>query len=165
LIPTARQDCEACGERALDTVFDARVKRTNEWPKGHWMFLCDVCHFIYGLGYDPENLVLYKKGYDEFHEILGEISMSSQSIREAVRRMATASDPKEEAKIFLIGEIGIQLSLMVSEQTKAAQYAQATLQEMRNTRAAQETHNKAIETILKSMVKSVTDEEEDEDGY
>lgn len=116
--PTPDEKCEACGTGDLSILFDGRVKRTEVWPKGHWVFLCPRCHFLYGLGYGYDDLVIYEKTYQGYKEVIKRFYMDSNTLTQAIRSFAAKCDPNDEAQVVLLGEIGVQLALLVRGQAE-----------------------------------------------
>jgi len=117
MVPGPNQLCESCGKES-STLLDARVRLTDKWPKGHWVFLCPECQAKYGVGLDNESIIIYQKCFGRIFEIRGRYKMSPEVIQSFIAGARNQAAPDEEWKITLIGEIAYHLSLQ-SELLKA----------------------------------------------
>jgi hypothetical protein len=81
-----------------------------------------MCHFVYGLGYGDDDLIVYESLAGKYFETKGgKFRMTPEQIREATKTFLQNSPREEHSQISIFGEmcaqiaeLSKQLALMVS---------------------------------------------------
>ena len=120
--PSFDQNCEVCKIKAPPVLFDARVRKGEYGARGHWIYMCPVCHIKHGIGYDSDSIIVYQKFASRYFEVRKEFELDIASIRSAVMNFRQESSREEEWKIFLLGEIAIQLAVSNNQQKEMNEY-------------------------------------------
>lgn len=110
--PPSNQKCEICKKDVSYFLIDGRIRGGEHGPKGHWMFMCLLCHAIHGLGYGTEDIVIYEFTFGRYFEVQKEIFMNEDEIRLIRDQYVAKAQMSDEPTVFLLGEIAIQLALM-----------------------------------------------------
>lgn len=99
--------CKSCSRRS-NWIIDGRVKFGELGPKGHWVFMCPLCHMLFGLGYGKDDLVVYKRFVGRYVEVEEHPPTTIQDIKEGVAYWLSKG-LIETAQTTLLGQITIQL--------------------------------------------------------
>jgi len=72
------------------------------------MFMCEVCHKLHGSGF--ENSVVYEKAQGKYYEVKKQ--MKAEQLQKTIAGFAAKAHPDTEGTIVLLGEIGLQLTIL-----------------------------------------------------
>lgn len=146
--PAYMQSCEICKSKPL-ILFDARIRLCQYGAKGHWMFLCPVCHYFWGLGYGYDDLIVYERMAGNFHEVKGgTIKMDEKELRGVVQKLF--EDKEKDWNTLLLGEIAVQMTVL-----------NGVLKDLTSYAASIEAHLQPTTEIVRSIQPEETFEDRD----
>ena len=58
--PRSNQNCEICNTVTPRILIDGRVKQGPHGNKGHWVYMCESCQVVWGLGTDEDNYIRFE---------------------------------------------------------------------------------------------------------
>lgn len=106
-MPRPTGTCEKCKKRTY-VLYDCRVRLGPLGAKGHWVYLCPACHWVWGLDND---YITYRLFFDKFFETPVRYELTPDDVRAGVRHYA-GENPHDEWKIIILGEIAAQFAIL-----------------------------------------------------
>lgn len=151
--PNPNQKCEICGKSPLPYCYDGRLRNGPHGPKGHWAYLCPSCHLVFGIGFDEDNLIIFKRVFQRFFEVKGEYGMTPEEVRNTVSKFRDSirdnSSRENDAFIVLIGEGIIKLGEISTALNHQNEYLHTIAQHL----------TKADQPALENQITTEIDEE------